>query len=232
MAVDRIGDGLALRSKGDIVSHDGTSPISISPGTNGQILYAQSSATAGVQWQTAPVAETQQYVLISTAVITANTRTVSFTSIPSTYKHLYLRGQVQGTEPVFDGVLDIRANSSTTIVFAYNRIYRDGSSTLSTVSTTDKHVRLGNIASSTLSSARIINPFECNIYSYANTSYYKEFDGYTGLLETNFAGGQAFITVGTIETTSAISSLQIMSNVSGTNELTSGSYISLYGIAG
>ena len=232
MAVDRIGDGFALRSKGDIVSYDGTNPISISAGTNGQILYAQSSATAGVQWQTAPTAETQQYVLISTAVITANTRTVNFTSIPSTYKHLYLRGQVQGTEPTFSGTIDIRANSSTTIVFAFNRISREGSSTLSTVSTTATRARLGNVALNTVSSGQIINPFECTIYSYANTSYYKDFDGYTGLLETNFAGGDAFITVGTIETTSAISSLQIMSNVDGTNELTSGSYISLYGIAG
>jgi hypothetical protein len=229
MAVDRIGDGFALRSKGDIVSHDGTSPISISAGTNGQILYAQSSATAGVQWQTAPVAETQQYVLISTAVITANTATVSFTSIPTTYKHLYLRGHLQATST---SQLDIRANTSTTIVFANNRIAREDSSTVSTVSTTATRARLGLIASSGTSSARLFTPFEFTIYSYANTSYYKSFDAYTGYLATNFAGGYAYISVGAIETTSAISSLQIVPNVDVLHNFTSGSYISLYGIAG
>jgi hypothetical protein len=229
MAVDRIGDGLALRSKGDIVSHDGTSPISISPGTNGQILYAQSSATAGVQWQTAPTAEAQQYVLISTAVITANTATVSFTSIPSTYKHLYLRGQVQATAT---SQLDIRANSSTTIVFANNRVGRNGASTVSTVSTTATRARFGQIISSATSSGLLFTPFEFTIYSYADTSYYKSFDAYTGYLDTVFAGGDAYISVGAIETTSAISSLQIVPNVDVLHSFTTGTYISLYGIAG
>lgn len=229
MAVDRIGDGLALRSKGDIVSYDGTNPISISAGTNGQILYAQSSATAGVQWQTAPVAETQSYELISTSVINTNTKTVSFTSIPTSYTHLYIRGVMQDTG---NTGLAIRVNESSTIQYRWNRVRRSDSSVQSTISTTDTEILIGSIAYNATSSGYLYNPVHMTIHSYANTSYYKDFTAYSGYLGVTFAGGQASTNVGSILTTSAISSVQLICNLGGSANFTSGTYFSLYGLKG
>ena len=37
-------------TKGDVVAHDGTNPIRVAAGTNGQVLVADSSQSAGVKW--------------------------------------------------------------------------------------------------------------------------------------------------------------------------------------
>jgi hypothetical protein len=115
MAVDFIGDGLALRNKGEIATHDGTAPVVISPGTNGQILTAQSSASYGLVWTTPTTTPDGPYTLISTATITASTATVDITGIPDTYFSISLIGLIRSDATTGNAKdLRIRINGQTT----------------------------------------------------------------------------------------------------------------------
>jgi hypothetical protein len=78
MAVDFIGDGLALRSKGDIVSNDGTADVAVSVGSNDQILVAQSSSSSGIIWQNQLTAAEPTVVSIASSVLTAPISNVTF----------------------------------------------------------------------------------------------------------------------------------------------------------
>jgi len=221
MAVDRIGDGLALRSKGDIVSHDGTNPISISAGTNGQILYAQSSATAGVQWQTPPTSETQYIEVIASTYLTSDATTVSFTSIPATYKDLYLRWAVQCKS---NDELRVSFNSTTSGTdheWAY--LYTTNDVFASFVSTS--YILLQNANLNTADSGYSFSPGNMTIYQYANTSYHKNGESHGGSFQTTYPYSRT-ITF-TYKNTSAITRIDF--DNAGSN-FSAGSHFTLYGI--
>jgi len=86
-------------SVGQIISSDGTSRISVSPGTSGQILTAYSSTTSGLGWQNSP-ASNPGTILISSTTVTSAATTVTISSIPgSSYSSLKVVGiQPSGTK--------------------------------------------------------------------------------------------------------------------------------------
>ena len=123
MAVDRIGDGLALRSKGDIVSHDGTSIISISSGTDGQILTAQSSTASGLIWATVSTGDVQYYSLITSTYLTANAQKITFSNIPSTYDELVLIFRQKRGDSTTRALSQIDINSTTNAESSWRYIF-------------------------------------------------------------------------------------------------------------
>jgi hypothetical protein len=126
-----------LTSKGDILSHNGTSTVRIPVGSNGQILIAQSTATIGSSWGTAITQPTGEYLLIGSSYITANTATVSFSSIASSYKALILTGIARSTDST-KTVISVRYNSGTGArSLGYTR-YDDGAGNVQTFTVTDQ----------------------------------------------------------------------------------------------
>jgi len=102
-------------AKGDLISYDGSSRIRIAAGTNGQILSANSSASAGIEWKTyGGASPTPTYALIASSELTASADTITISNIPQTYQDLYLvfRGQTQNAWS--DTKFGIRFNSVTT----------------------------------------------------------------------------------------------------------------------
>jgi hypothetical protein len=75
-----------LTTKGDLYGFS-TVPARVAVGTNGQVLTADSTATNGVAWATAAAGG---MTLIATGTGTGSSATITFSSIPSTYKHLYI----------------------------------------------------------------------------------------------------------------------------------------------
>jgi hypothetical protein len=74
-----------LTTKGDIYAATGTStPARLAVGANDTVLIADSTTATGLKWGT-PISG--GYTLISTTTLSGNSVTIS--SIPSTYKHLY-----------------------------------------------------------------------------------------------------------------------------------------------
>ena len=102
-------------AKGDLISYDGSSRIRIAAGTNGQILSANSSVSAGIEWKTyGGESPTPTYALIASSQLTASADTITVSNIPQTYQDLYLvfRGQTQSAWS--DTSFGIRFNSVTT----------------------------------------------------------------------------------------------------------------------
>lgn len=109
-----------LTTKGDIVTHNGTTLSRVAAGTNGYALNADSTATNGVSWAIAPAGGTSAYVPIASSVITANVATVSIENIPNSYKAI---GIIAVSKDTLSGQRDImiRFNSATT---GYSRVQR------------------------------------------------------------------------------------------------------------
>lgn len=111
-------------AKGDILSSNGSSRSRVPVGTNGQILTARSTATSGMQFETASVVS-PVYELISSSLLTANSSTVTFSSIPTTYKWLKVIGQARGSTT--NGAQTVIVlNSDTTKSYTYANLYRSG----------------------------------------------------------------------------------------------------------
>jgi hypothetical protein len=221
MALDRIGDGFALRSKGDIVSHDGTANIAVNVGTNGQILTAQSSTSSGLEWVTPPVSETQYMEIIGSTYLTAAVSSVSFSSIPSTYKDLYLRWAVKNTTDdelkiSFNGVT-AGSNHESVSLFTTSSIQSAASSTSS--------VLIHNSYLTSNDSNQSHAPGHMTIYQYANTSYHKNASSHGGYHQTTYP----YVRTSTIcfASTSAITSMRFFV---GTGEIAIGSHFAVYGI--
>ncbi len=102
-----------LTTKGDILTHNGTTLARVSVGTDGYALTANSAQISGTSWSVAPSGGTSAYVPIASSVITANVSTVSIENIPNSYKAI---GIIAISKDTSSGQRDImiRFNSATT----------------------------------------------------------------------------------------------------------------------
>lgn len=102
-----------LTTKGDILTHNGTTLSRVAAGTNGYALKSDSTATNGASWTVAPSGSTASYVPIANSVLTANAASVSITSIPGSYKAI---GIIAISKDTSSGQRDlrIRFNNATT----------------------------------------------------------------------------------------------------------------------
>ncbi len=210
-------------AKGDILTFDGSSRSRVPLGLDTKIITSVSSASSGLSWDTG-VAGSATRELISTTSISTATGTVSFTSIPQTYSHLYL----------------IFSNFSTVATSVHNLVVNGGfQSTLSTLTTIQQST---NALSASTSAGAIPggtghNPYanlmsitEMYFVNYSYSQYFKNiffrFSSFgTSNAETNLANGHM-----QNQSTSAITSFSVSSsNASGIGV---GSCFSLYGIKG
>jgi hypothetical protein len=207
MAVDRIGDGLALRSKGDIVSYDGTANIAINVGTDGQVLQAQSSTASGITWGALPGGDTQQYIRISGDTNGGTPTSVTISSIPSTYKHLRLiisANLNSSSQEIF-----IRFNSDTASNYAWGETKgTNGTATWNGGSSDSVMYTGGGKLFASFEHSYII----MDLYHYANTNFYKTAFFSSDESVTNSAGGGGEINknVGIWKSTSAVSSITFL----------------------
>jgi hypothetical protein len=244
MAVDLIGDGLPLRSKGDIVSHDGTSLIIQSVGTDGQILVAQSSATNGMIWTTPDTSASGGETPIAYTAVTTDTSSVVFSGIPGTYSSLRLvcLAKTDRASNTPDNIV-IQFNSTTTSDYTYHFVLgRTDGTTIYPGSrqygTTAFGSKNGSVIprSCSTSNATNANYFGVSVVyisQYSNSSTYTWTQFHSGTIhrnnstagtnENNTSVGTTFYTVA-----STVTSI-VLKPDHGTN-FTSGTKFSLYGV--
>lgn len=167
---------------------------------------------------------TATYTPLATITLTGTDSTISFTSIPSTYKHLVLQMSVRSSinnpaEPM------LRFNNDAGANYASVGIYGTGSAVSGFNLLSQSHIKCVQIAKSG-AVANSFTPIRVEIINYTETTLYKNVvirnsetnsDGIVGAFSGRWAG------------TSAINRIDVVASDSA---FTVGSVFSLYGIVG
>jgi hypothetical protein len=172
-------------------------------------------------WDQSAVVVTNSFESIATA--TGGSGTITFSSIPSTYKHLQIRMFATSSGAVADAYIRFNADSGANY---HNQQMRGNSSTVQAYNYTTQNqmVITSNIGqSSTAFSAAV-----CDILDYRSTAKNKSIRSLTGY-NLNTSGGEPITWSGSWNNTSAISRIDII--LSG-GTFSSGSQFALYGIKG
>jgi hypothetical protein len=175
-----------------------------------------------------PAFEIGSYFQIASVTLSSSASSIDFTSIPSTYKHLQIRGIARDvTAGTGSQNASIQVNGSST---GYSLHYVAGNSTsvftdwASNASQSYLYPVVSGGAASNIFSSIVID-----ILDYANTYKYKTFRCLSGL-DLNGTGTARFAS-GSWQNTNAISSISLFT-YGGSGNLAQYSSFALYGIKG
>lgn len=166
---------------------------------------------------------------IATYSLSSAQTTISFSSIPSTYKHLQLR--VFYKLNVNDNLLAIRFNGDTASNYAFHLLFGLGSGTPSSSGTPNQNriEALYNWANTTPGTTNVFMAGVIDILDYANTNKNKTVRTLGGI-DYNGAG-QIHLDSGLWASTSAINSISLNVN-DYSSQFQQYSHFALYGIKG
>lgn len=165
------------------------------------------------------------YEPIATTTLSSAAASITFSSINSTYTDLRL--VMTGTTSASDwSFLRFNGDTGSSTLYSMNKFYGNGSTTaLHTINNYDK-MQLGDATLGIGTSTTIPIMVTLDIFSYANTSYFK---GMLTTISGDLNGSGYVYRINSLyRTTSAISSM-VISNASGSN-FNTGFTATLYGI--
>lgn len=173
-------------------------------------------------------ADLTDFVSIATVTASGSSATLQFTSIPSTYQHLQIRGITKSTtsgSSLIDATLTF--NSDTSSSYTRHILYGTGSSALAYGGTAGTAWSIGANDTPTAGYTNIFGAQIIDILDYANTNKNKTVRALTGA-DVNGAGTVALSSTVFLKT-NAISSIEI-GMPSG--NFASGTTFALYGLKG
>lgn len=178
-----------------------------------------SSITGGLVTDNGAMFPIRSYVVPS-----GGAASIEFTSIPSTYTHLQLRGitRCAGSGTVS---IDLQVNGVTSSTYAWHRLYGDGSSASAYAEpNTSKFTEMYQPISTDTSNA--FGAFVWDLLDYANTNKYKTARVLTAY-DVNGTNGKIAFVSGLYPSTSAVSSIKLTSNGGNFAQYSS---VALYGV--
>ena len=165
------------------------------------------------------------YESIATVTVGAGgSSSITFSSIPSTYKHLQIRGISRATSTGANNL--VQFNSDTGSNYAYHTLYGDGSSAAAAAATTQTSAYAGYTAQNG-STANAFSSLIIDILDYANTNKYKTLRSLNGF--DNNGSGLIVLASGLWQNTNAISTVSFAMN---TGNFAQYSSFALYGVKG
>lgn len=215
-------------TKGDlVVSAGGGSFDRLGVGTNGQSIVADSSQTLGMKWAAAGGAMTLIDDLVVTGSVLASydTNTRLGGSIPGTYKHLKLVGQMRGDSTGAQCTMKVNNDGTSGNYSSAVRIFSSGSGVTgdSLAGSAAGGVIVGDVTLGADTAGRTTS-FELLIPDYASTTFHKTWQGQ----HFNGAAGRLLSIGGEWLSASAITRLALALNA---GNFAIGSRFSLYGIS-
>ena len=165
--------------------------------------------------------------IASVTVGAGGSSTISFTSVPSTYQHLQIRGIARTDRNAGNDFFRIRFNSDSGANYKSHELYGDGSSPYSRVLGEVNEIA-GPYATASTATADRFGVFIIDVLDYANTNKNKTVRSFTGF-DLNGSGVVSMFS-GFRNNTEAINSISI-SPLLGTNFVVN-SHFALYGIRG
>jgi hypothetical protein len=165
------------------------------------------------------------YDAIGTVVVgSGGQSTVTFSSIPSTYKHLQIRGILRGTNASSEVSSRIRFNGDTASNYSYHGLYGNGS-TANAEQIAPVNVMLFGSSPAASATSGIFGTTVIDILDYANTNKYKTVRALSGG-DQNGAGG-VYLTSNSWRNTNAITTIDIFASSGNLAQYTQ---FDLYGI--
>ena len=231
----------ATSSPGGFTGAGASSPITVSGLTAGTAYTFTvtatnangTSAASAASNSVTPVTPTS-FESIATATGTGSSNTITFSNIPSTYKHLQIRGTFRDTfalGSVRGANLQVIFNGDTGANYVRHRLYGNGTS-----AATDGATGLSNILlmsagiTSAGSNTDGLGAFIIDIHDYASTSKNKTLRAFSGadlnIADVNF---RVVLNSGLWLSTSAISTISLIAD---SQNIASNSVFALYGIKG
>ena len=182
---------------------------------------ANASATGYGAFLAAAASTSFESIATVTVDSSSGASNIEFTSIPSTYKHLQIRGIVRGTGSISYQIL--RFNGDTGSNYADHGINANGSSVTTFYDVSNNTAGQQDVTAT----ASIFTGIIIDILDYANTNKYKTLRTLSGY-DTNGAGNLSFRS-GLWMNSNAITSIKLEPN---TNNYAQYSQLALYGIKG
>jgi hypothetical protein len=174
-----------------------------------------------------PTPSTNSYESIATVTVGSAVSTVEFTSIPSTYKHLQIRGSVRNNTSGATTSFAFRLNGTTTTNYAGHRLRGDGTSAGAFADPNDNGISAGQIPAGNATSD-VFNGFVIDILDYTNTNKNKTTRSLSG--HDQNGSGSIWLNSGLyFANTNAISSIRFYSSI---GDFVTNSRFALYGIKG
>jgi hypothetical protein len=180
------------------------------------ILGILASGISGNLWQPG-----KDYDSIATVTLGSNGSTITFSSIPSTYRHLQVRGTLNNTGT--DAAL-VTFNGDSGANYARHRLAGNGSATNASGGGSQNNFYINSYVGF-LSTASVFSPMILDILDYKETTKYKTARALSGG-ENNSSGGVE-LNSGLWQNTAAVTSITFTSS---TGNWLAGSTLALYGI--
>lgn len=223
----------ALSNPDSLTASSTLSPITVTGLTTGTAYTFTVKATNSAGDSPASAASNSvtpvspsSYESIATLTPSSGT-TVSFTSIPATYKHLQIRGVARSTTNTSS--FAIRFNSDTTNNYAAHWLYGDGTGAFASGSAPRSNIWVQGYFPGTGVNSSIVCATIIDVHDYASTTKNKTVRSFNGLMtDTNFDNYVNLVS-GVWLNTNAITSINITFNG---ETIGAGSTFSLYGIRG
>ncbi len=216
------------------VTGTGSSPITVSGLTGGTAytfkVYGTNAAGAwsGVQSEASnsvtPTVATA-FESIATATVSSSSNFVEFTSIPSTYTHLQIRGISRSTD---SSQFFCQFNGDTSANYTFHGMNANGSSQEPYGIGSQTSLQIGK-SNYFASATTMFGVGICDIFDYKNTNKYKTVKVLAGNETNGTAGQNVGLMSGVWINTSAITSIKIFPS---SPPFTQYSHFALYGIKG
>ena len=170
-------------------------------------------------------ASLSSYESIATASGTGSSGTITFSSIPSTFKHLQLRWITRGTSTSYTASdLYLYMNGDTGISYTYHYLYGSGSTAGASGAANQTLTYLGETTYG-LATSGIMGVGICDILDYASTTKYKTHRTFSG--DDRNGAGYVYLVSGLWMNTAAINKLEVKT-VAG--NFSTDTQVALYGI--
>lgn len=224
----------ATSTPGSLTATSATSPITITgltldtsytftvSGTNSTATGPASAASSAFT----PEMHASYFAISTVTVPSAPAANVTFSSIPSTYKHLQIRmvGRCNRAVELSDAVL-MRFNSDTASNYSYHGLYGDGSAAASYGAATQTFATIMNCPATAAGGGYGVAV--CDILDYANANKNKTVKSLTGFDRNG--GGEVHLLSSNWRNTNAITSISLTPANGSWIQYTS---VTLYGIKG
>lgn len=219
-----LGSSSPLTTKGDVYVY-GSADARLPVGTNGQVLTADSTQALGVKWAAAS-GSGGDLVKITEQVLSSAAATITFSSIPGTYRNLQLILQGRGDASATFVSCYLQCNGDTGANYDVGQFYGAAAATGGNSLIAQTSLLLGDITAATGPSGAA-SSVVATLANYKGTTFHKSISAANENIRNTTTGYFVELLGGRWRNTAAITSLMLLLS---SGNFAAGTVATLYGL--